>query len=71
MSLSKSGKASFDSTVASSESTLQTAVAVASTQAVATAAAVTYYRSVLASAASNGLDQGVFNQALQQLRATV
>jgi hypothetical protein len=36
MSLSKSGKAAHDSTVVSAESTLQSAVAVASTQAAVT-----------------------------------
>jgi hypothetical protein len=70
MSLSKSGKAVFDAAVAASESTLQGAVSVASTQATANAAAVVFYRAALASAITNRLDQGVFIQALQQLRVT-
>ena len=67
-----SGNKNHDATVVAATSTFQAAVNVAGvTQAQATTAAVAYYRSLLASAAANNLDQGVFIVALQNLRATV
>jgi hypothetical protein len=68
---SPTGNKNHDATVVAATSTFQAAVNVAGvTQAQATAAAVAYYRSVLASAVSNNLDQGPFIFALQSLRAT-
>jgi hypothetical protein len=71
MSLSKTGKTTHDNTVSAADSTLQTAVAVATTQAQVSAACLVYYRAVLASAITNGLDQGPFIFAIQNLGKTV
>jgi hypothetical protein len=71
MSLSKTGKTTHDNTVSAPASTLQTAVAVATTQAQVSAACLVYYRAVLASAITNGLDQGPFIFAIQNLGKTV
>jgi hypothetical protein len=71
MSLSKTGKSSHDLTVSAADATMQTAVAVATTQAQASAACLVYWRAVLASAIANGLDQGPFIFAIQSLGKTV
>jgi hypothetical protein len=67
MSMSKSGNASHDATIVAAESTRQSAVAVASTQAAMNTATIAFYRSAVAS----GLDVGPFIFALKNLGATV
>jgi hypothetical protein len=67
----KNRQAAHDNTVAAADAVMQTAVAVATTQAQQTAAAVVFYRAVLASAITNGLDQGPFIFAIQSLGKTV
>jgi hypothetical protein len=68
---SPTGNKIHDAAVLAAEAVRQGVVNVAGvSQSTATASTVTFYRSVLASAATNGLDQGVFIQALQQLRVT-
>jgi hypothetical protein len=70
--ISKTGNATHDATVASSESTRQSAVNAAGvSQATATAATVTFYRACLASKIANGLDCGNELIALKNLGATV
>jgi hypothetical protein len=49
MSLSKSGKATHDATVAIAESILQSAVAASTTQTATNTASIAFYRSVYAS----------------------
>jgi hypothetical protein len=70
MSLSKSGNKTHDDAVNAAEGTLQSAIAVASTQAIMRTATITFYRAVLASCVTNSLDQGPSIFALQSLRAT-
>jgi hypothetical protein len=70
--MSLSYKAVHDSTVASAESVRQAATNVANvTQAQADAAAVVFYKAVLASAVANSLDPGPFIHALRNLRTQV
>jgi hypothetical protein len=71
MSLSKTGKLTHDNTVATADSVMQSAIAVATTQAQENTAAIVFYRAVLASCVSNGLDQGPFIFAIQSLGKTV
>lgn len=66
------GNKIHDATVLAAESTRQAAVNVAGvSQATASAAFVSFYRTVLASAITNGLDQGPFIFAIQSLGKTV
>jgi hypothetical protein len=65
------GNATVDATILTAEATRQTAVSVASTQAAANTATVTFYRSVLAAKRTAGLDVGNEIIALENLGATV
>jgi hypothetical protein len=68
----KTGIASHDSTCLQAEMVRQVAVAAAANQAAVTAAEVTYYRAIKASALANDLSEGVVEciQALRSLNAT-
>jgi hypothetical protein len=68
----KTGVVSHDNTCLQAEMTRQVAVAAAANQAAVTAAEVTYYRAVKASALTNGLSEGVVEAtlALRSLNAT-
>ena len=69
--VSKSGNAAHDATVAAAESTRQASVTVAGvSQATANTATIAYYRTLVASAISNGLDAGPFIFAMKILGAT-
>ena len=54
----KTGVKAHDDVVLAAESTLQSAIAAASTQAAMRTFTITYYRAVLASCTTNSLDQG-------------
>ena len=71
MSQSKTGIVTHDTTVGLADGVQQSAVTAATTQATANTAAIVYYRAVLASCKTNGLDQGPPIFALKVLGATV
>ena len=68
----KSGVKAHDDTCLQAEMNRQVAVAAAANQAAVTAAEITYYRAVKASAVANGLSESVVEctNALRQLNAT-
>ena len=71
MSLSRSGNTTFDNAVVSAESTLQGVTGLStSTQAQETAAAIVFYRAVVASGVTNSIDVGPFIHALKNLGST-
>ena len=65
--ISKSNNSTHDATVVAAEGVRQQAAATATTQAQQNTATIAFYRSVLASAISNNLDQGPFLFALKTL----
>lgn len=68
MSITKSGVKAHDDTCNASEMTRQSAVAAATgNQATIRAAEITHYRACLASALANGVQGGVFVDALRTL----
>ena len=69
--MSPTGNASFDATLIAATGTLQQAIAVAGSQADATAAAIAFYRSLYAAGIANSIDVGDFLGALADLGATV
>ena len=65
------GNKNHDATVVAAQGTLQSVVNVAGvSQATANTATIAYYRSLVASAISNGLDAGPFIFAMKILGAT-
>ena len=67
MMVSKTGNAAHDAVMVQAEGVRQQAAATATTQAQQNTATIAFYRSVLASAISNNLDQGPFLFALKTL----
>jgi hypothetical protein len=68
MSIIQTGNRTHDATCATAEMTRQVADAAAgSNQATVNANAVTYFRSVIASCVTNGLDAGNFREGLHRL----
>ena len=69
--MSKTGVKAHDDTVVATESTRQAAMVAGVSQATASAAFVSFYRSVLASCISNGLNAGPPIAAITNLGKTV
>ena len=69
--ISKTGNATHDSTMLAAESTRQSAVAAAASQATVNTAQIVFYRACLASKITNGLDAGNELIALKNLGASV
>ncbi len=68
---SNSGNTTFDNAVDAALGVAESAIEAASTQATANAAAVTFYRAVVASAVANNIDAAPFIGAIQNLGKTV
>jgi hypothetical protein len=66
--ISKTGNAAHDATLLAAESTRQSAVAAAASQATANSATVTFYRACLASKITNGLDAGQRDYRVEKSR---
>jgi hypothetical protein len=71
MSLSKSGNKNHDTTVAVAESSLQNAVATATTQGQINSATISFYKSAITSGLANGVDVGSYIFAVRSLGGTV
>jgi hypothetical protein len=64
---SKTGVKAHDDAVLAAEGVRQTALAIATTQAAATSAAITFFRACVTSAVANGVGTEQFRAALREL----